>query len=397
MARQRTGARKDGVSARVLHLVRSLRPETGGIAEAVRQLVAAQGRRGDEAMIVSLDPADEPSRDGVVVLGRRSHGYGYAAELVPWLQAQRNTFDAVIVHGLWQYQSLGAWRALHDGPIPYLVYPHGMLDVWFKRAHPLKHAKKWLYWPWADFRVLRDAAAVCFTAENERRRARESFWLYRAREKIVPVGIVAPPADADRQRAAFFAAHPGLREQPFLLFLGRVHPKKGVDLLLQAYARTWRDAGRGPIVAIAGPGEPGYRAQLQRTAREIGLGERVQWLPMLSGDVKWGAFRACEAFALFSHQENFGVAVVEAMACGRPVLISDAVAIAGEIAADGAGIVDSDTTDGAARALACWRDLGTERRERMGHAAAAAFMRRYEIGRAAEGLARVIDEVRNSR
>lgn len=382
------------MNVRLLHVVRSLRPETGGVAEAVRNLAAAQRRRGDHATVVSLDPAD--ARDGsIMVLGRRSHGYGYAPGYVPWLRAHREDFDAVIVHGLWQYQTFGAWRALRGASTPYFVYCHGMLDPWFKRAHPLKHLKKWLYWPWADYRVLRDAAAVCFTAETERRNARKSFWLYGARERIASLGIEVAAGDADKQRAAFLEAHPALRARRFLLFLGRLHAKKGLDLLLHGYAKAMAGADRGsaPLLAIAGPcANESYRQQLQARAAQLGLGAEVLWLPMLSGDIKWGALRACEAFALFSHGENFGVAVVEALACGRPVLISDRVDISGEIAADGAGIVAPDTVEGAASALAQWRHLTAAGKEKMQAAAYSCFERRFRIERAVEALNRVIEE-----
>lgn len=382
------------MSTRLLHVVRSLRRETGGIAEAVRNLAGAQRRRGDRVAIASLDPADAGEPE-LTVLGRASHGYGRSAEFVPWVRAHAGEFDAVLVHGLWQYQTFGAWQALRDGATPYLLYPHGMLDVWFKRAHPLKHVKKWLYWPWADYRAVRDAAAVCFTAEDERVRARESFWLYRARERVAPIGIAAPAGDAERERAAFFAAHPALRGREFLLFLGRVHPKKGVELLVQGYAQARQASPRQPLLAIAGPcDDAAYRARIEAEARALGVSEAIVWLPMLAGDVKWGALRACEAFALISHQENFGVAVVEALACGRPALLSDQIAIAGEIAGDGAGFVAGDTAAGAADVLRRWLTLDAAGRAAMGTAARSCFARRYEIGRAAEILAGVIADVR---
>jgi len=379
---------------RVIHVVRSLRPETGGLAAAVRQLAVTQRGRGDQVTVASLDPADA-AEAGVVIVGSRSHGYGYASEYVPWLRANAGECDVVCVHGLWQYQGFGAWRALRGTGTPYVVYCHGMLDVWFKRAHPLKHAKKWLYWPWAEYRVLRDAAAVCFTAEEERRRARESFWLYRANERISPLGIEAPPGDVDRHMTAFFAAAPALQEKKFLLFLGRVHPKKGVDLLLEGYAAAWRGRMDAPALALAGPiGDEAYAQRLCADAGRLGVAEQVTWLPMLSGDVKWGALRACEAFALFSHQENFGVAVVEALACGKPVLISDQIAIHGEISRDGAGFVGPDTVAGASAALRRWRDGDAAARVAMGAAATACFRGRFEIGRATESLASVIEEAR---
>ena len=390
--RRAEGVRRGfGRMMRFLHVVRSLRPETGGVAEMLRNLAQAQQRRGDHVTIVSLDPADDGA-DAVegapetVVLGRRSHGYGQTARLVPWLRRHGAEFDIVVVHGLWQYQSFAVWRALRGGKVPYLVFPHGMLDVWFKRAHPLKHAKKWLYWPWAEYRVLRDAAAVCYTAEEERRRARESFWLYRARERVLPIGIQAPAGDPAREREEFFAAHPVLRGRSFLLFLGRIHPKKGVDLLLRAYAAVMRDAG-DPLLVIAGPcADEAYRAGLQAEAAALGLTSRVHWLPMLSGAVKWGALRSCEAFALFSHQENFGIAVAEALACARPVLLSTEVAIWREIVDDGAGLAGPDDEAGSRATLTRWREWAPAQRQVAGEAAQRCFAQRYEVVAATAAL-----------
>ena len=91
---------------------------------------------------------------------------------------------------------------LHDGPVPYLVQTHGMLDPWFKRSYPLKHLKKWCYWPWAEYPLLRDAAAVLFTCELERQLARQSFWLYQAKERVIAYGKAAPPGEAALQRRA---------------------------------------------------------------------------------------------------------------------------------------------------------------------------------------------------
>lgn len=382
------------MSLKILHVARSLRRETGGVAEAVRNLVAAQRRAGDAVTLVSLDPADA-SDASLTVFGRHSEGYGYAPKYVPWLRAHRGEFDAVVVHGLWQYQGFGTWRALRGTSTPYLVYCHGMLDPWFKRAYPLKHLKKWLYWPWADYRVLRDAAAVCFTAEAERRNARESFRLYRARERIASLGIEVGGHDAEKQRAAFWEAHPALRGRSFLLFLGRLSEKKGIELLVRGYASAIAGTAprSTPLIAIAGPcADEGYRRKLHAEIARLGLEAETVWLPMLTGEIKWGALRACEAFVLFSHGENFGVAVVEALACGRPVLISDRVDISGEIAEDNAGIVTANTVEGAAGALARWQGMSPRERETMSTAARACFERRFEARRAAEALDMVITE-----
>ena len=104
-----------------------------------------------------------------------------------------------------------------------------MLDPWFKRQYPLKHVKKWLYWPSAEYRVLRDASAVLFTSEEERRLARRSFWLYRCNEMVINYGTAAPPADDGASADRFRRAFPSVGDKRIILFLGRIHEKKGAS------------------------------------------------------------------------------------------------------------------------------------------------------------------------
>lgn len=376
---------------RILQVVRSLRAETGGVAAAVRHLSAALAERGDAVTIASLDPADRGG-EGVEVFDGGSTGYGYAAEFAPWLRAARGEFDAAIVHGLWQYPGFGTWRALRGTRTPYFVFCHGMLDPWFKRTYPLKHLKKWLYWPWGEYRVLRDAAGVLFTTEEERRLARASFALYRAREHVVPLGVPEPPTDSVAQRAAFRGLAPALGARTFVLFLGRVHPKKGLEELLRGYAAARRRRSESPALVVAGPcGDEAYARTLRRLAASEGVGDDVHWLPMLDGDAKWGALRECEAFALVSHQENFGLAVVEALACGRPVLISDQVNVWREIAAAHAGWVAPDTAAGAEQLLARWFAAPADERAALAAGARGCYAENFAVGPATDRLRATID------
>ena len=111
-----------------------------------------------------------------------------------------------------------------------------MLDPWFKRTYPFKHLKKWLYWASFEYRVLRDAEFVFYTTEQERLLARQSFWLYKANEVVVGYGTTAPPSDSARQQKVFLDHFAHLNGKRILLFLSRIHPKKGVDLLIEAFA-----------------------------------------------------------------------------------------------------------------------------------------------------------------
>ena len=144
-----------------------------------------------------------------------------------------------------------------------------------------------------------------------------------------------------------------LQNRRFLLFLARIHAKKGCDLLIEAFAKI-APAVPDVDLVIAGPDQGGLQAKLQRQADEAGIADRIHWAGMIDGDVKWGALRICNAFVLPSHSENFGIAVVESLAVGRPVLISNQVNIWPEIEADGAGLVEDDTPEGTERLLRHW-------------------------------------------
>ncbi|HEY1611209.1 MAG TPA: glycosyltransferase, partial [Paraburkholderia sp.] len=364
------------------HLVSTVDPRAGGPIEGVRQSGLAMTALGHEIEVASLDPIDAPYvRDFpllVHALGPGNGHYGYSADYVPWLRKEAERFDAALVHGLWQYHSVGARGALRDARVPYYVYAHGMLDPWFRRTYPLKHLKKWAYWPWAEYRVLRDAAAVIFTTEEERRLARESFWLYRANERVVPFGASEPPADTEALRHAFLQASPHLENKQIVLFLGRLHPKKGCDLLIHAFASHARERPDAHLL-LAGPDPSHWQPTLHALAQSLGIAHRISFPGMLQGELKWGAFHASDVFVLPSHQENFGVAVAEALACGLPVLVSDKVNVWPEIEADRAGFVAPDTIAGTAQLLSSWRGLDDAARDAMRAQARRTFDARFAM------------------
>jgi glycosyltransferase involved in cell wall biosynthesis len=341
---------------------------------------------GYEAEVVTLDSPDAPFLKDfpfeVHALGSKKKHW-YSPKLVPWLRANRDRFDGVLVHGLWEYTGLAAMIAFR-GHRPYMVFTHGMLDPYFKRRFPLKHIKKWIYWITVQYWVLRGAERVLFTTDVERDLATETFWLSHWDPLVVSYGADPQLPDLEQLLPAFYAHCPGLHSgeqgQRFLLFLGRIDPKKGCDLLLGAFAEI---AGLHPELhlVMAGPSTGHWRHELQAITDQTGVGDRVHWPGMLLGDAKWGAFAACDAFVLPSHQENFGIAVAEALACGRPVLISDQINIASELAEDGCGLVEPDTAEGTKRLLERWLALDEDQREAMRQQALITFATRYDMRR----------------
>jgi glycosyltransferase involved in cell wall biosynthesis len=378
---------------RLLHVLPSANPDTGGPLEGVKQRGLHLQKLGHTVELVTLDDPNQAfiKKFPLVVhaLGPSRSTYGYNQRLVPWLGTHAQEFDAIIVNGIWQYHSFGAWRALRRKRIPYFVFTHGMLDPWFKREYPFKHLKKWLYWPWSDYRVLRDARAVLFTSEEERLAARQSFWLYSAKERVIAYGTTEPPADASALREQFLTAHPEVRNRRVLLFLGRIHAKKGCDLLIQAFATAGVADSRLHLV-IAGPDNTGWAADLKGLVQQLGLADRVTWPGMLQGDMKWGAFYCAEAFVLPSHQENFGIAVAEALACSLPVLISDKVNIWREVLSHAAGLVAPDTKEGTIHLLHTWLSMPGVQRLAMAKSARELYERRFTISAMATELLDVV-------
>jgi glycosyltransferase involved in cell wall biosynthesis len=406
-------------------------PAYGGPPHGIRASIRAMAALGVENEVVCCDApgADWIGRDAFPLhaLGPGRFGFSYTPRLGPWLRKNVGRFDAVVVHGMWQWpgicavRAVGSARKFDNGEDPppatrhplLFVMPHGMLDPWFQRdrSRRVKAVRNWFYWWLVERRVVNGAAGVLFTCEEELRLARTSFGGYRPKREVnVGYGIEEPPAFSERMRAAFLERVPGVGERKYFLFLGRINQKKGVDILVEAFlggrdgraveggvavsavrtqtlfsnsGTSWTEesvphTGGTPVppsflckydsvgrdarpagvdLVIAGPGwDSEYGKRIKELIREHGAGsmERgaIHSVGMLEGDAKWGAIYGCEAFILPSHQENFGIAVVEALGCGRPVLISEKVNIWREIAEDGAGLVEEDSVEGTARLLA---------------------------------------------
>jgi glycosyltransferase involved in cell wall biosynthesis len=381
---------------KILHLIHSADPKGGGPIEGIRQLGCLAVSNGHQVEVATLDPPNAAFLASFPLtihsLGPNFSGYGYTPVPVHWLRQNAPHYDVVIVNGIWQYHSFVCWQVLRNTSTPYVVFTHGMLDPWFKRRYPLKHIKKWMYWPWGDYRVLRDAAAVLFTCDEERILARQSFWLYKARERVVNYGTGPPPKDEDAQKEEFFNRFPETRSKRVLLFMGRIHPKKGCDLAIQAFATVMASDPDWHLV-LAGPDQIGWQARLVRLVDKYKIGAKITWAGMIKGNVKWGALRSAEVFFLPSHQENFGIVVAEALACSVPVLISNRINIWREVKADGAGLVEPDNLIGATSLLQQWTDTTADSRAAMRLAARRSFANRFEINRASESLISILSDI----
>lgn len=380
---------------KLLRVIATVDPRTGGPIEGLIQSSKALADLGHETEIATLDLPTDPwvadSPFKTHALGPRTQAYGYAPKFAPWIRQNQYHYDAVFIHGLWNYTSVGAWLGLRGGPTPYFVFTHGSMDPWHRKAYPLKDLAKQIFWLAFEGRVLRDAKLVLFTTEEERRLARAAYWGHRDfRDKVIAYGTADAPAEVEAQKAAFRAHCELPPSKRFILFLSRIHPKKGLDILIRGFAELAPKYPELDLV-VAGPDQIGWASELKALARRLGVAGRVHWPGMLRGDAKWGAYRSASAFALPSHGENFGIVVAEAMACGTPVLITDRVNIWREIEASGGGIIAPDTLPGFMDALSRFCNLTAEQIDRMKSAARAAFLEKFEITAVANELLEVVE------
>jgi glycosyltransferase involved in cell wall biosynthesis len=200
------------------------------------------------------------------------------------------------------------------------------------------------------------------------------------------------------QLEAFYRQFPHLQDKRLILILGRIHEKKGCDLLVRAFGsllerdngvpQPWHLVLGGPVSSAS------HGRSLERLIKKTCADGSVTWTGLLTGDAKWGAFRAADVFALPSHQENFGVAVVEALACGLPVLISNKVNIWREVADDVAGLVGNDDQAGTDALLAKWIALDGATRRTMAVNARASFAKRFDVRNTAARLTATLEALR---
>ena len=344
----------------ILQLTHSTDLETGGVAKAVRDLSLAFKNLNIDSKAISNSIYES---------------YGC---------------DFIIAHGLWQWPGCLAYKNWQREKRPYLVFPHGMLDPWFKKAYPLKHIKKQLYWCWRQGKILTNAHAVCFTTEEERMLAQKTFWPYKCREVVTGLGVTDPPQSEEEQRIVFEKNFPEIIGKKILLYMGRIHPKKGLSLLLNALSpNSLKDS----VVMIAGPIDhnDSYFQKLQRSSTR--LCEKVLWTGMLEGNIKWGALRAADALILPSHQENYGMVVAEACSVGTPVFITNKVNLYREILEYDAGIVEDDTQAGVDNLVFGWLN---EKHQNMRKNAAKCFHEKLHISNTAKKIMDLFNEIKET-
>ncbi len=322
---------------KILHVTASLDRKDGGPTVACLGMAAMMARQGHIVSIVTTD-------EGVVAADAAP---GVAIEALPlspparlrisWPLDRRldeavRDADIVHLHSLYLFHDWSAARHCRRQHKPYIVRPHGTLDpyIW-RRRRWRKFAAETAF----QNAVLRDAAGLHYTTEEEWRLALPHA--HNDRGYVASIGLDLAEFDRLPPRAALRGRYPQIGGRKVVLFLGRLHAKKGVDTAVDAFAAVAR--GRDDIfLVIAGP-DGGMRGEIERLIRGHGLAHRALFTGMVSGEDKRAVFTGSDAFVLPSMSENFGITVIEAAASGVPIIMSDRVNLCEEFSASGAALV----------------------------------------------------------
>ena len=336
---------------KILHVIRDLSPASGGPVTAVYGLADAQSAIGHSVAIATTYSADNHKlRENFKIHAYpcQYNGWRLSFGLAKALPGLISEADIVHLHTIWEFPILAAAKVAKKMGKPYILRPCGMLDKWSLSQNAWK---KKMYLKLFMNSILDNAAAVHFTSKGEKNNSRCGSGT--GRNFVLPIGLSTSACRGLPQRMAFFKRFPNLEGLRIVLFLGRLHTKKQPDVVIRAFREIYTDIPDIHLV-MAGQGEKNYVAKLKRLAEELKLNGNVTFTGMLTGNSVNEAYRAAELFVLPSLQENFGIAVAEAMAAGCPVVVSNKVDLAPEISDVGAGLVcppDVESTAGAMKKI----------------------------------------------
>jgi glycosyltransferase involved in cell wall biosynthesis len=319
---------------------------------------------------------------------RQCRTYTTSLGLTQWVQKSLIEFDVAHIHAVFSWASTSsAWLAKRKG-VPYLIRPLGILNRW-GMTHRRPLLKK-VAFQLTERPILEGARAIHYTALQEQLEAEELG--FKAPAVIIPNPVEFPQSipSAGSLRAEF----PQLQGKFVAVFLSRISEKKGLDLLIPAIARARRNHPSLELV-IAGEGATGLVEGLKKLAVEHGVEDCVHWTGFVEGDRKWASLADADLFVLPSYSENFGVAVVEAMGVGLPVLVTDQVGLANDVAEHDAGWVTKCDIEELAQALseAASQPILARQRGQNGQSLA---RRQYSVGAVCRRIIHLYEDILNA-
>jgi len=261
-------------------------------------------------------------------------GWQFSVPMRKALEKNIKDFELVYILSVWNYPVIMAASVCRRFNKPYVISPRGLLCPWpFER----KFFKKWVYYKLLAEKCIRKADAIHYTSSDEREKSHERLGLGN-KVILVPNGIDLHEFNSLPLKNELVIKYPALKDKRVILFLGRINPKKGIDILIKAFSMLSKKRKDLRLV-ITGKDEEGYKSRIVRLIRKLRLQDKVIFTDMLLGREKLKVYAGSDIFVLASHSENFGMSAIEAMASGLAVVISDNVGIYRDVEENDAGII----------------------------------------------------------
>lgn len=370
---------------KLLRIISTLDPRYGGPSRSIVDSSVSLVMKGIKVDIVTNDPPGSKFYRGnkinVINIGSKFFSKSFNPFLFFWVLKNKKKYSDYIIHGIWEFNTIIAKILLKK---KYYVFIHGQLDPYFKNEK-FNNIKKNFYWFLIEKRNLLDAKSILLTSENEKKLLNNTYVNTKGiKRKVVNYGIQEPQLNFKKITKKFDTKFKLLKNKKFFLFLGRFHKKKGCEIILHSMKKIIEKNNKIYLL-MAGP-KNDYRSKLIILSKKLKINKNIIWTDFLQNDFKWASIKRCYAMVLPSHGENFGVSVVESLALGKTVLISNKVNIFNYIKKTRSGLVSTNNVNNFSKIMIKFIDLDIDKKKELNLNAKRCFKKYFDFNNSNEKL-----------
>jgi len=361
---------------KVLSIIDSLNPKDGGPSHSLFDMALSNKQNNiqhDILYIGKKQKINDLSGIKIIALNNSIFKYGISLRLIFWLYQNKNNYNLFIIHGLWQFITLLSRIII---PNKYLVFTHGMLDPYFK-SEKFKSFKKKIYWNIFEKKNLLKAKFVLLNSIKEKKQINNTFVKTNGiKFKLINYGIYPKDINFKKSKLKFYSKFKFLENYKLIVYIGRIHPKKGLDILIDAFEKI---DNKRYILLIAGDINNKYAKALIQKVKNKNNSKKIIFANFLKGEIKWGAISNAASTILPSHGENFGVSIAESLLAGTPVICSNKVGTSKQIKESNAGIIVKNNKLSLYKGIMKFINLSQKQKEKLSKNSITCFNKNFNI------------------
>ena len=361
---------------KILSIIDSLNPKDGGPSHSLFDIALSNKQNNiqhDILYIGKKQKINDLSGIKIIALNDSIFKYGISLKLIFWLYQNKNNYNLFIIHGLWQFITLLSRIII---PNKYLVFTHGMLDPYFK-SEKFKSFKKKIYWNIFEKKNLQKAKFVLLNSIKEKKQINNTFVKTNGiKFKLINYGIYTKDINFKKSKLKFYSKFKFLKNYKLIVYIGRIHPKKGLDILIDAFEKI---DNKRYILLIAGDINNKYAKALIQKVKNKNNSKKIIFANFLKGEIKWGAISNAASTILPSHGENFGVSIAESLLAGTPVICSNKVGTSKQIKESNAGIIVKNNKLSLYQGIMKFINLSQKQKEKLSKNSITCFNKNFNI------------------